>query len=195
MGKRNNKWHTRCHRNHFAIRNSYGACTQCAKITRRRWEKAHPGRVKQLRRARYLKRTPAQSEQHRQLCRAWREANRAHLRQYNKSPNVILKKRYGWTWTKLLETLRKRDYKCEICAARINTKTRNIDHDDVSGKIRGLLCSKCNIGIGSLQHNPALCLKAAEYLISADTGSKIPMSRIGFNKRRRRMRAMLKLAA
>lgn len=39
---------------------------------------------------------------------------------------------------------------CEICGVVFNSKThKHIDHDHTSGKIRGCLCNKCNMGLGS----------------------------------------------
>jgi len=60
---------------------------------------------------------------------------------------------------------------CAICNGpeqRIdpNTKTfkrLSIDHCHLTGKVRGLLCSQCNIGIGNLKHNPEILRKAALY--------------------------------
>lgn len=42
-------------------------------------------------------------------------------------------------------------------------KKLSVDHCHDTGKIRGLLCSSCNIGIGNLKHNPELLHKAALY--------------------------------
>jgi hypothetical protein len=39
-----------------------------------------------------------------------------------------------------------------------------IDHDHETGQVRGLLCSKCNSGIGYLKDSRQLLLKAAIYL-------------------------------
>ena len=42
--------------------------------------------------------------------------------------------------------------------------TLSIDHDHVTGAIRGLLCSRCNLAIGYLRDRPELCRRAEEYL-------------------------------
>lgn len=39
-----------------------------------------------------------------------------------------------------------------------------VDHDHDTGAIRGLLCRRCNSGIGFLRDNPTICKSAADYL-------------------------------
>ena len=56
---------------------------------------------------------------------------------------------------------------CEICGlpAAQNKHGKNcIDHDHVTGVVRGTLCSMCNQGIGFLKDSQAVLLKAVEYL-------------------------------
>lgn len=57
------------------------------------------------------------------------------------------------------------DGKCKICGG-VNKSGRRlaVDHCHTTGKIRDLLCSKCNVGIGNFNDNPELLLIAAEYL-------------------------------
>ena len=50
---------------------------------------------------------------------------------------------------------------CAICATREHLR---IDHDHVSGKIRGLLCNEHNLGLGKFKDNPDHLIAAAEYL-------------------------------
>lgn len=67
----------------------------------------------------------------------------------------------------------KQNYVCAICLKAETRKYKNgtiarlsIDHNHRTGKIRGLLCSKCNFAIGQLDDNPYLCEKAAKYLLT-----------------------------
>lgn len=61
---------------------------------------------------------------------------------------------------------------CEICGTAESGRTSkdgkvnrlHIDHDHVSGEIRGLLCHHCNLGIGHLRDDLSLLRKAIAYL-------------------------------
>ena len=53
---------------------------------------------------------------------------------------------------------------CEICGMPSNGQKLAIDHCHDKGVFRGILCSKCNMGIGLFQDDPLLLTKAIEYL-------------------------------
>src|SRR3990167_8674049 len=58
---------------------------------------------------------------------------------------------------------------CAICGGGNPGKGRrnlSIDHDHVTGIVRGLLCNRCNSGIGYLGDNAATAVSAARYLTS-----------------------------
>lgn len=66
-----------------------------------------------------------------------------------------------------LKMLELQNYVCAICSLHYSNfkKSLAVDHDHHTGKIRGLLCSKCNTGIGNLKDDPKLLKKALEYLL------------------------------
>lgn len=53
-------------------------------------------------------------------------------------------------------------YACAICKA--TEELLNLDHSHYSGKARGLLCRRCNIGIGWFKDNFTILQKAVDYL-------------------------------
>lgn len=58
--------------------------------------------------------------------------------------------------------------RCAICKKEPTNESRqkrlHLDHCHKSGKIRGMLCSACNLGIGKLNDDPELLEAAAAYI-------------------------------
>jgi hypothetical protein len=87
---------------------------------------------------------------------------RAHLdRQNTYTRKACLKRNYGLSLEGYSELAAQQKFCCKICGKK--TKL-HVDHCHTTGKIRGLLCHNCNLGIGNLQDNPLLLQKAIEYL-------------------------------
>jgi hypothetical protein len=53
---------------------------------------------------------------------------------------------------------------CAICQEPMGIPA--VDHDHDTGKVRGLLCRRCNTGIGMLADDPDRLLSAAAYLLA-----------------------------
>ena len=53
---------------------------------------------------------------------------------------------------------------CVICGMEAKLV---VDHDHVTGKIRGMLCNHCNRGLGHFRDDPALLEFAAQYLFAS----------------------------
>lgn len=61
--------------------------------------------------------------------------------------------------------LKSQNDKCPICETSPgNPKNWHLDHCHKTGKIRGILCSRCNQGLGLFKDNVESLRKAIEYL-------------------------------
>lgn len=72
--------------------------------------------------------------------------------------------RAGFTLAQLDEIYDKSNGKCAICGKVPGRRNLALDHDHSTGKIRGLLCTQCNAGLGMFKDNKELLKKAIEYL-------------------------------
>lgn len=79
-------------------------------------------------------------------------------------------KQYSLTPDQYSVLLKEQDGLCAICGQSEtvvkngNIQSLSVDHDEASGRVRGLLCNSCNNGIGRLNHDPERLRRAAEYL-------------------------------
>lgn len=61
-----------------------------------------------------------------------------------RAKNSLLLKRYGITITEYEAFLDYQDGTCALCPATPTLRALAVDHDHVTGAIRGLLCLRCN---------------------------------------------------
>lgn len=89
---------------------------------------------------------------------------------YNKRPKIEKKalnskRNYGVNSEKLQLMIKSNSNKCEICKTKFKDISKiNIDHCHKTNKVRGLLCSKCNYGIGNFNDNTDLLNNAIKYI-------------------------------
>lgn len=83
--------------------------------------------------------------------------------------DLRLQRKYGITWNDYLEIIESQDNECAICGTSISEldHTAHLDHCHDTGKVRGVLCRRCNTGIGMLNDDPDTLMKAVNYLINA----------------------------
>lgn len=74
------------------------------------------------------------------------------------------KRRYGITPQQYLAMYNKQDGCCAICKRDIGDDYLAVDHDKITGKVRGLLCRNCNVGIGMLGEDISNLMRAIQYL-------------------------------
>lgn len=94
----------------------------------------------------------------------------------DKWKNIRLKNEYGISLNDYNKMFKDQNGLCLICEQPETSidhkyKTRKslcVDHCHETGKIRGLLCQRCNSGIGQLKHDKKRLSKAIDYLNKFD---------------------------
>jgi rubredoxin len=100
------------------------------------------------------------------------EKARLYSREYQKKfphkQRERLFKKYGITAQQYDELLLSQNGCCAICGTKKNGRKKNfvIDHCHNSQRVRGLLCTQCNAGLGNYKDSPDLLEKAKQYLTS-----------------------------
>ena len=73
---------------------------------------------------------------------------------------------YGLTEETYRSMLTAQGNVCPICTRPPTDKRKRwcLDHDHVTGRLRGIVCLSCNIGLGQFSNNPYILRRAAEYI-------------------------------
>jgi hypothetical protein len=75
------------------------------------------------------------------------------------------REKYGLTSDEYQSMLEQQNHVCAICHQKCTSKpSLAVDHDHVTGKVRGLLCGNCNNGLGRFKDNVEWLSNAIEYL-------------------------------
>lgn len=148
------------------------------------WRKRSPEQI-QARRdwlAEYMRTNGEQQEKRNERRRRYREdpeyRERERQQQYinwTRDPSKralayrkhLLKKKYGLTLDQFDELLASQHGACAICLREQVGMRLHIDHDHSTGKIRGLLCSNCNTGLGMFGDSVDGLIAAIQYLEEA----------------------------
>jgi Recombination endonuclease VII len=67
-------------------------------------------------------------------------------------------------WDRLIALQGNRCAVCKTTQPGGRGERWHIDHDHVTGQVRGLLCHLCNVGIGNLRDDPQIMMAAARYV-------------------------------
>ena len=95
----------------------------------------------------------------------------------------ILQKKYGITFEEYSYMLgHDQGGVCAICKSRrdnvpIKQKLLPVDHDHKTGKVRGILCGKCNRAMGLLDENIRILERMIAYLIKHNAEPTNPLHR------------------
>ena len=83
----------------------------------------------------------------------------------DKAKGFQLKYKYGISLQEYNLLLDTQGNRCAICDKHISKMNRamDVDHNHITGRVRGLLCSRCNKAIGLFEDNKELLIKAVNY--------------------------------
>lgn len=102
---------------------------------------------------------------HEAATKAYRLANPGKTsewgRNYRKRVPDYSIRRYGVSLSRFIDLAVSQDGKCAICGDQ--TKLC-IDHNHKTGKVRGLLCRKCNAGLGLFKDSALNLFRASAYV-------------------------------
>src|ERR1044072_2399997 len=106
--------------------------------------------------------------------RASETTRKADKARYYKNKRVFLgrmrsyrlRTRYGITPDEYIALQKQQEGRCKICNRKPIGKLY-VDHCHQSRKVRGLLCQKCNSGLGFFNDDISLVIKAVDYLTPA----------------------------
>jgi hypothetical protein len=140
MDKRKKRFCPRGHDTLVVGRTKERRCRTCNTEKCGAWNKAHP-------------------EAHRAASLKWFNANREH------DINRRLVWKYGITLAQKTEMFQRQSGKCATCPFVFESvSSAHVDHCHTTGKVRGLLCSSCNLVAGKAKDSPATLRSIADYL-------------------------------
>lgn len=88
----------------------------------------------------------------------FRERRKAYARKHQRRHD--LRRKYGISEEQFEEMLRRQGGRCAVCD---RGEKLHVDHDHITGRVRGLLCGKCNRALGLLADDPERITALAEY--------------------------------
>lgn len=95
----------------------------------------------------------------------WHKLNKERVKKY--MADLSLKRYWGMTREEFDSRLEAQGGKCKICGTckwMGKGNRPHVDHCHKTGKIRGLLCNLCNVGLGAFKDSTDSLEKAIQYL-------------------------------
>ncbi|MGH8986882.1 MAG: endonuclease VII domain-containing protein [Acidimicrobiia bacterium] len=133
----------------------------CTSARRKAWYAAN--------REREIERVVAWQQQNREY---YNQRQREYRREHREAERLgHLRRTFGLTLEDYELLLAPQLGGCAICGEAPGKISLHVDHDHESGEVRGLLCFRCNGGLGQFKEQPTRLLRAADYL----TGDALPL--------------------
>lgn len=162
-------------------------CKECMNSKNKEWRESHKEEIKikhksyyernwetlQKKRRQYIKTHKAElkayRDTHKEQIKEWKLNNKERWKAYKKqySRFYYLMKTYNITPEEYSQLEEQQNGKCAICGGGVedsNDVYLCVDHNHITGKIRGLLCRECNLGLGNFKESIEILQKAVQYM-------------------------------
>lgn len=121
----------------------------------KKWREKNKSKLNEYHRKYYQK----TKEKRNELAKEYRKKNKAHKKDYS------LKWLYGISLDDFHRMLDNQNNKCLICHRDFNIRLRPyVDHNHITGKIRGVLCRRCNQVLGLVYEDTSILNYMVKYL-------------------------------
>lgn len=135
------------------------------------WKATNPDKVKANRARYYAGNKEAINARRKARVASNPDKEKERAKEYRKRRPEVFKKtwlkyQYGLTPAEREAMLAAQQYRCAICLSEDpNTKKGwHVDHCHDTGRVRGLLCRRCNVGLGHFKDDTALLEKVVQYI-------------------------------
>ena len=152
---------------------SNGRCVKCMNEYNKEYNSKKENKIRKKKRDEKYLSNPDNKERKKKLDIKYREEHKKEMKEYSKeyrskpenkkkAKDNSLKWHYGISLEEYNTLYEKQNGNCKICGEHFDSLY--VDHDHVTGKVRGLLCIKCNSAIGLLNEDKTIFQKAINYL-------------------------------
>lgn len=151
-------------------------CKSCHRVRYKRYYKENREHILMKEKLQRQKFTPEEKNKLNAYNRKYYAKNRIKKREYmnayarkwrrkhpEKDKLARLKRDYNLTFLDIKKMKVQQDNKCLICDYPLPNNFV-IDHDHKTGKVRGLLCRRCNTSLGLFRDDPNILKRAINYL-------------------------------
>lgn len=132
--------------------------------------KAHERYMRLAEKGYYQKWVEEHPQSTREAFQKWKSAHLEEIKEYKRAWS--LRERYSMSVEEYEKLLGVQQSRCAICARderAVDPRTTalrklSVDHDHVTGKVRGLLCGSCNRALGLFGDDPEVLAAAETYV-------------------------------
>jgi hypothetical protein len=137
------------------------------KAIKRQWALDNPDKVKESHKKSYYKHRDERKEKQKVFNKRHYDAHKKELQvsALKRYHSVVKLRKYKITQQEVENILKHQNNKCAICGTdNWGYNGPAIDHNHITGKVRGFLCNKCNLALGLIKDSQEVAISMATYL-------------------------------